>query len=189
VIDEANLYAMSFRNTMLYGSVNTTLIFSFLILTASILLSLLSQLVETEREIRMLRVVGFSPKQFFSLFLSEIGQSLVFSAVISSLVGGFAAKMIVDLLTFNSPIPPSGLSFPMSQLVLSILSLIVVSLLMVVIAIRIIFRKETHKESKKSLPKKADEKRENNTMTTNSYLQLIFVKILLSFQTNNTMRA
>ena len=158
VIDKANLYAKSFRNTMLYGSVNTTLIFSFLILTASILLSLLSQLVETEREIRMLRVVGFSPKQFFSLFLSEVGQSLVFSAIISSLVGGFAAKMIVDLLTFNSPIPPSGLSFPMSQLVLSILSLIVVSLLMVVIAIRIIFRKETHRESKKSPLRKTDEK-------------------------------
>lgn len=158
VIDKANLYAKSFRNTMLYGSVNTTLIFSFLILTASILLSLLSQLVETEREIRMLQVVGFSPKQFFSLFLSEVGQSLVFSAIISSLVGGFAAKMIVDLLTFNSPIPPSELSFPLLQLVLSILSLIAVSLLMVVIEIRIIFRKETHKDSKKSLLKIADEK-------------------------------
>lgn len=158
VIDKANLFAKSFRNTMLYGSVNTTLIFSFLILTASILLSLLSQLVETEREIRMLRVAGFSPKQFFSLFLSEVGLSLVFSVIISSLVGGLAAKMIVDLLTFNSPIPPSELSLPISQLFLSILSLIAVSLLAVVITIRIIFRKEMHKDSKKSLLKRADVK-------------------------------
>jgi len=156
VLEKANLFSQSFRNTMLYGSVNTTVISSFIILVASILLSLLSQLMEAEREIRMLRITGFSPKQFFVLFLSDISQTIIFSILICSLTGGFAAKMIVDLLTFSTPIPPSELSFPLTQLFSLVFALIIVSLLTVAITLRVIFRKEMQKEGRLLAPNIAD---------------------------------
>ncbi|MHA1737248.1 MAG: FtsX-like permease family protein [Candidatus Heimdallarchaeota archaeon] len=142
VEDEHQSLSNDFKNTMLFGSVNTTFLISVIIITASTFLLIVSQLVEYENEINTLRILGFSPKQFFTLFLSEIIPIMFFGILTSTALGSLASKIIMDVLTFKIDIPSFELVFPAGQTIITILSLLGIALITTVITIRVIFRKE-----------------------------------------------
>ncbi|MHA1505071.1 MAG: FtsX-like permease family protein, partial [Candidatus Heimdallarchaeota archaeon] len=142
VEDEHQSLSNDFKNTMLFGSVNTTFLISVIIITASTFLLIVSQLVEYENEINTLRILGFSPKQFFTLFLSEIIPIMFFGILTSTALGSLASKIIMDVLTFKIDIPSFELVFPAGQTIITILSLLGIALITTILTIRIIFRKE-----------------------------------------------
>ncbi|MHA1125940.1 MAG: FtsX-like permease family protein [Candidatus Heimdallarchaeota archaeon] len=142
VEDEHQSLSNDFKNTMLFGSVNTTFLISVIIITASTFLLIVSQLVEYENEIKTLRILGFSPKQFFALFLSEIIPIMFFGILTSAALGSLASTIIMDVLTFKIDIPRYELVFPAGQTIITIVSLLGIALLTTLITIRVIFRKE-----------------------------------------------
>ena len=142
VEDEHQSLSNDFKNTMLYGSVNTTFLISVVIITATIFLMIVSQLVEYENEINILRILGFSPKQFFSLFLSEIIPIMTFGIIMSVALGAFSSKIIMDILTFKLDIPRYELVFPIGQTFTVVFTSLVIALLTTIITVLVIFRKE-----------------------------------------------
>lgn len=156
VEDVINRYSRSFRNTMLYSSLNTTFIFSIIIAVASILLLILIQLVENKREINILRIIGFSPKQFYKLFLTEVFQIMFFCSIIGLFLGILTSTMLMDILTFKTAIPSDELSFPFTQLFIVMFTIMAIALLTTVITVGIIFRKEAYKEKEKEIKSKSN---------------------------------
>ena len=135
-------YTNGFRNRMLFGSLNTSLLASILIIIAILSLMLIIQLEENSLELKILRIFGFKPKQFFSLFLSESLFMVIFSIVVGSLFGSFSSVAILKLLTFKIPIPPNEMIFSGVQISLEIIAIIFVAIITTLITVGVVFRRE-----------------------------------------------
>jgi ABC-type antimicrobial peptide transport system permease subunit len=143
VDDEYTNLTNNFKNIMMYGSANTTFLILVVIIIATTFLMIYSQVIEHEKEMNNLRILGFSPKQFFQLFVAEIIPIIIFGLLTGCLLSLFSAKITVDILTFNIDIPRYELMFPIVQTIIVIASSTVVALLTTVFTIRSIFKKET----------------------------------------------
>jgi ABC-type antimicrobial peptide transport system permease subunit len=138
----------SLRNTMLYGSLNASFISSLIITITAIILMILLQTVENEREIITLKVLGMSPKQLFAMFLTESLSIVVFGAILGAAVGTLAASMFSEILTFETIIPPTEMKFPPLELGSAITILFVTALIAAALTSYAVFRKDTIKAIK-----------------------------------------
>jgi ABC-type antimicrobial peptide transport system permease subunit len=138
----------SLRNTMLYGSLNASFISSLIITVSAIILMILLQTVENEREIITLKVLGMSPRQLFSMFLTESFSIIIFGAIMGGLVGSLAASMFSEILTFETIVPPTGLKFPPLELGSAIAILFVTGIIAAALTSYAVFRKDTIKAIK-----------------------------------------
>jgi len=150
-VDEMNKWiGDSFHNRMLYGSLNTSVLFSMIIIVAVLALMVIIQLVENEKEIRMLKILGFSPKQFFSLFISESMLTVSFTIIFGLGIGSFAAMMLEDVLTIKTVIPESELVFPPLQILLIIFATVFTAIVTTTSTVGVLFRKEGKMKKKVS---------------------------------------
>ncbi|MCE7744641.1 MAG: ABC transporter permease [Candidatus Heimdallarchaeota archaeon] len=138
----------SLRNTMLFGSLNASFISSLIITVSAIILMILLQISENEREIITLKVLGQSPKQLFKMFLTEALSIVVFGAILGALVGILAASMFSEILTFDTIIPPTEMKFPPLELGLAISILFITAIVAAALTSYAVFRKDTIKAIK-----------------------------------------
>ncbi|MHA1306006.1 MAG: FtsX-like permease family protein [Candidatus Heimdallarchaeota archaeon] len=138
----------SMRNTMLYGSLNASFISSMVISVSAIVLMILIQSYENEREVVTLKVLGMSPRQLFNMFLSESMFLVIFGALIGAALGIFSATMFTDILTLDTIIPTSELRFEPLGLSISFVMLFTASIAAAALTSWIIFRKDTIKAIK-----------------------------------------
>jgi len=138
----------SLRNTMLYGSLNASFISSLIITISAIILMILLQITENEREIITLKVLGQSPRQLFNMFLTEALSIVVFGAILGALVGILAANMFSEILTFETVIPPTEMKFPPLELALAISILFITAIIAAALTSYAVFRKDTIKAIK-----------------------------------------
>ncbi|MCK5158793.1 MAG: ABC transporter permease [Candidatus Heimdallarchaeota archaeon] len=138
----------SLRNTMLFGSLNASFISSLIITVSAIILMILLQITENEREIITLKVLGQSPKQLFNMFLTEALSIVIFGAVLGALVGILAASMFSEILTFDTIIPPTEMKFPPLELGLAISILFITAIIAAALTSYAVFRKDTIKAIK-----------------------------------------
>ena len=101
-----------------------------------------SQIVEHEKEINNLRILGFSPKQFFQLFIAEIIPVTFFGLVMGCLLSLVSSKITVDILTFNIELPRYELMFPIIETSIIVLISLIIALLTTIFTVRVIFRRE-----------------------------------------------
>ncbi|MGC9779410.1 MAG: FtsX-like permease family protein [Candidatus Heimdallarchaeota archaeon] len=145
VEDLMGTYEGSLRNTMLYGSLNTAFISSLVITVAAISLMIIIQSIENEMEVVMLKTLGMSPKQLFSMFTTEALSLILFGSIIGFIVAIGSATMFMDILTVDNTLPPVELVFPPVQIILSFSLLFVTSIGAAALTSWIIFRKDTIK--------------------------------------------
>lgn len=148
VEDLKSTFEGSLRNTMLYGSLNSSFISSLIITISAITLMILIQAIEKEREVVTLKVLGMSPKQLFGMFLTESMTLVVFGAITGAILGTFAAYMFTEILTYATIIPPNNLVFKPLQLLLATSILFVTSIISAALTSWIVFRKDTIKAIK-----------------------------------------
>jgi len=148
VVDLTKAQQGSLRNTMLFGSLNATFISSLVITISAIILMILLQVVENEREVVTLKILGMSPKQLFSMFLSEAMAIVIFGAIVGSSIGIFAAVMFKDVLTFSIQIPRSEMVFQPLELTLAVSLLFFTAIFAAALTSYIVFRKDTIKAIK-----------------------------------------
>jgi len=135
----------SLRNTMLYGSLNTSFISSLVIIVAALSLMIIIQSIENEMEVVMLKTLGMSPKQLFSLFTYEALSIVLFGSVLGAAIGIFSAKMFLEILTIDYTLPPVRLIIPQWQFALAFVLLFSIALAAAALTSWIIFRKDTIK--------------------------------------------
>jgi ABC-type antimicrobial peptide transport system permease subunit len=138
----------SLRNTMLFGSLNASFISSVAITVAAVIFMILVQAIENERELVTLKILGMSPRQLFAVFLLESLIVVMFGAILGVATGIFSASMFTEILTYQTEIPPTELSFPIWQLVMASSVLFVAAIFTAAITAFIVFRKDTIKSIK-----------------------------------------
>ncbi|NHJ04788.1 MAG: ABC transporter permease [Candidatus Heimdallarchaeota archaeon] len=148
VVGKTTYFEGSLRNIMLYGSVNSSFISSLIITVTAIILMIVIQSIENEREVVTLKILGISPKQLFSMFLTQAISIVTFGSIIGAGLGTFAASMFTEILTYETLIPRSELSFPIGELAIAFVILYVSSIIAAALTSWIIFRKDTIKAMK-----------------------------------------
>ena len=138
----------SLRNIMLYGSLNTSFISSMIITVAAIALMILIQVLENEMEIAMLKTMGMSPGQLFSLFTTEAATIIIFGSLLGLFIGIFSARMFMEILTIDNIIPPPNLSIPPLQIFFAFGLLFITAISTAAFTSWLIFRKDTIKAIK-----------------------------------------
>ncbi|MHA1306007.1 MAG: ABC transporter permease [Candidatus Heimdallarchaeota archaeon] len=148
VEDLMGAYEGSLRNTMLYGSLNTSFISSLIITVAGISLMIIVQSIENEKEVVMLKTLGTSPNQLFSMFTAEALTVVTFGSLIGLGIGVFAAKMFMEILTLDNVLPPAQLVFAPLQIGLAFLLLFTTAIIAAAFTSWLVFRKDTIKAIK-----------------------------------------
>jgi len=138
----------SLRNIMLYGSLNSSFISSMIVTVAAISLMIIIQVLENEMEIAMLKTMGMSPRQLFSLFTTEAVTIILFGSMLGLSIGIFSARMFLEILTFDNVIPPAGLSVPPLQIFFAFGLLFITAISAAAFTSWLIFRKDTIKAIK-----------------------------------------
>ncbi|MEA2071611.1 MAG: ABC transporter permease [Asgard group archaeon] len=139
----------SLRNTMLFGSLNTSFIASIIVTLSAILLLVLIQAIENEREVVTLKVLGMEPKQLFGMFLTEALSSVIFGSIAGTGIGILGAYMFFEIITFETVIPTHELVFPAFELSIAFVILIITAILSAAGTAWLIFRKDTIKAIKR----------------------------------------
>ncbi|NHJ49778.1 MAG: FtsX-like permease family protein [Asgard group archaeon] len=135
----------SLRNTMLYGSLNTLFLSSIVITLAAISLMIFIQTIENEMELNLLKTIGMSPKQLFSMFTIEALTLVAFGSIFGICVGLFSAKMFLEVLTVDNIIPPERMMFQGGQIVIAFVVLFLAAITAAAVTSWVIFRKDTIK--------------------------------------------
>ncbi|NHJ84908.1 MAG: ABC transporter permease [Asgard group archaeon] len=148
VVDLMGIYDGSLRNTMLYGSLNTSFISSLVITISAISLMILIQSIENEMEVVMLKTLGMSPRQLFTLFTTEAMTLVTFGSIIGFALGLFSARMFMEILTIDTVLPPVEMILPPFQILLGFGLLFFTALGSAALTSWIIFRKDTIKAIK-----------------------------------------
>ncbi|MHA1441877.1 MAG: FtsX-like permease family protein, partial [Candidatus Heimdallarchaeota archaeon] len=148
VEDLMGAYDGSLRNTMLYGSLNTSFISSIIITVAGISLMIIIQSIENEKEVVMLKTLGTSPKQLFSMFTAEALIVVTFGSLIGLGIGVFAAKMFLEILTLDNVLPPAKLVFAPLEVSLAFILLFFTAIVAAAFTSWLVFRKDTIKAIK-----------------------------------------
>lgn len=148
VMDLMGSFEGSMRNTMLYGSLNASFISSMIITVSAIVLMILIQSYENEREVVTLKVLGMSPRQLFGMFLSESLSLVIFGSIIGASLGVFSAAMFTEILTLDTIIPPTELQAEALGLSISFVLLFATAIAAAAITSWVIFRKDTIKAIK-----------------------------------------
>ena len=138
----------SLRNIMLYGSLNTSFISSMIVTVAAISLMILIQVLENEMEIALLKTMGMSPRQLFSLFTTEAVTIILFGSFLGLSIGIFSARMFMEILTIDNVIPPANLSVPPLQIFFAFGLLFLTAISSAAFTSWLIFRKDTIKAIK-----------------------------------------
>jgi ABC-type antimicrobial peptide transport system permease subunit len=138
----------SLRNIMLYGSLNTSFISSMIVTIAAISLMILIQVLENEMEVAMLKTMGMSPRQLFSLFTTEAATIIAFGSILGLGIGIFSARMFMEILTIDNVLPPVRLSVPPLQIFFAFGLLFFTALSSAAFTSWLIFRKDTIKAIK-----------------------------------------
>ena len=138
----------SLRNIMLYGSLNTSFISSMIVTIAAISLMILIQVLENEMEVAMLKTMGMSPRQLFSLFTTEAATIILFGSILGLGIGIFSARMFMEILTIDNILPPVTLSVPPLQIFFAFGLLFFTAIVSAAFTSWLIFRKDTIKAIK-----------------------------------------
>jgi ABC-type antimicrobial peptide transport system permease subunit len=148
VVDIMGSFEGSMRNTMMYGSLNASFISSMIITVSAIVLMILIQSYENEREVVTLKVLGMSPRQLFGMFLSESLSLVIFGSILGASLGIFSAAMFTEILTIDTIIPPTELRFQPVGLSSAFMILFGTAIAAAALTSWIIFRKDTIKAIK-----------------------------------------
>jgi len=145
---KTNTFEGSLRNIMLYGSVNASFISSLVITVTAIILMIVIQSIENEREVVTLKILGISPKQLFSMFLTQSISIVSFGSIIGAGLGILSASMFTEILTYDVLIPRSEISFPIVELAIAFVILYIAAIIAAALTSWLIFRKDTIKAIK-----------------------------------------
>ena len=148
VDDLTEVYDGSLRNTMLFGSVNSSFISSVVITVSAIIMMIVIQSIENEREVVTLKILGMSPRQLFLMFLSEASSLVIFGSIIGAGLGVASAYMFTEIMTFETQIPVNELTLPGFELALAFVILFISAIASAAVTARVIFRKDTIKAIK-----------------------------------------
>ena len=102
-------------------------------------------MIKNEMEVVMLKTLGMSPKQLFSMFTTEALSLIIFGSIIGFAVAVGSASMFMDILTVDNILPPVELVFPPAQIILAFILLFATSIGAAALTSWIIFRKDTIK--------------------------------------------
>lgn len=130
------------KATVLFGSLNSSFIISLLLSSVTLILLMLIQGVEREKELAVLKSVGISPRQLFMFFLTEALIILVFALIIGTALGVGTSVMIMKILRIGSVLPPHEMIFPISKIIWTSLTIFIVGSVSTTIPIIINSRKK-----------------------------------------------
>jgi len=121
---------------------------SIIITVAGISLMIIIQSIENEKEVVMLKTLGTSPKQLFSMFTAEALIVVTFGSLIGLGIGVFAAKMFLEILTLDNVLPPAKLVFAPLEVSLAFILLFFTAIVAAAFTSWLVFRKDTIKAIK-----------------------------------------
>jgi putative ABC transport system permease protein len=133
------------RNTILYGSLNTLFISSMVVIIAAISLLIFIQSIENDMEVNLLKTMGMSPRQLFSLFTIEAVALISFGSIVGLVVGLFSSRMFIRILTIDIIVPPERLILQPGQMIMVFGMLFIAAISAAALTSWIIFRKDTIK--------------------------------------------
>ncbi|MEA2071918.1 MAG: FtsX-like permease family protein [Asgard group archaeon] len=133
----------SLKATVLFGSLNTSFIISMLISSATIVLMMVIQAIEREKEIAIMKSMGISPLQLFNFFITEAFIILFFTMVLGVILGVITSNMIMRILRINTILPPHEMVYPIARVAWTTFVIFGVGLLSSIIPIIINTRRET----------------------------------------------
>ena len=109
---------------------------------------ILIQVLENEREVVTLKVLGMSPGQLFRMFLTEAMTVIFFGAILGTGIGILTAYMFTEILTYETIIPPTEMIFPPFEIIVSFTALFATGFIAAAATSYIVFRKDTIKAIK-----------------------------------------
>ncbi|NHJ32871.1 MAG: ABC transporter permease [Asgard group archaeon] len=142
-IDEMTLISEgTLKATVLFGALNSSFIISLLISSATLIVMMIVQGIEREKEIAVMKSFGVNPRQLFNFFISEAIIVLLFTLVVGVGLGFGISVLLMQVLRIGSEIPDHEMVFPLLKVLWTTLIVFGVSLLSTIIPIIINTRKK-----------------------------------------------
>ncbi|MBD3189875.1 MAG: FtsX-like permease family protein [Candidatus Heimdallarchaeota archaeon] len=130
------------KATVLFGSLNSSFIMSLVISSATLIMLMLIQAMEREKELAVLKSMGISPRQLFMFFLTEALIILGFALLVGIALGFGTSTMLMKILRIGSIIPPHEMIFPITKIIWTTLAIFIAGLVSTIIPIIINSRKK-----------------------------------------------
>ncbi|MHA1220510.1 MAG: ABC transporter permease, partial [Candidatus Heimdallarchaeota archaeon] len=130
------------KATVLYGALNSSLIMSVLISSATLITMMIVQGLEREKEIALLKSLGINSRQLFSFFISEALIILIFTMILGMALGFVASIMIMKILRIEAVLPDHEMIYPWARIIWTTLAIFVSGLVSTIIPIIINTRKK-----------------------------------------------
>lgn len=112
------LKAGSARSSILYASINSTLIMAFTINAIILALFASIQLIDKSRELATMKAIGISIKQLIRFYLS-IYLGLLLYSVLAGIFGGIiTSNVLMGVLSITRDIPPYFMVYPIGQILI-----------------------------------------------------------------------
>lgn len=132
----------SLKATVLFGALNTSFIISLFISSATLIIMMIVQGIEREKEIAVMKSFGIKPRQLFNFFISEAIIILIFTMIIGIGLGLGTSVMIMKVLRIGSLIPEHEMIFPIVKIIWTALAIFGAGLVSTIIPIIINSRKK-----------------------------------------------
>ncbi|MHA1854181.1 MAG: FtsX-like permease family protein, partial [Candidatus Heimdallarchaeaceae archaeon] len=102
----------SARSSILYASINSTLIMAFAINTIILALFASVQLIDKSRELATMKAIGISLRQMIVFYLSIYIGLVVYSVLAGIISGVITSNMLMGVLSITRSIPPYFMIYP-----------------------------------------------------------------------------
>ncbi|MBN1331154.1 MAG: FtsX-like permease family protein [Candidatus Heimdallarchaeota archaeon] len=130
------------KSTVLFGALNSSLIISILISSATLITMMIVQGMEREKEIALLKSFGINGRQLFSFFISEAIIILLFTMILGIGLGFGSSVMLMKILRIEVVLPTHEMVYPTIKIVWTTLAIFASGLLSTIIPIIINTRKK-----------------------------------------------
>jgi len=132
----------SLKATVLFGALNSSIIVSILISSATLIVMMFVQGVEREKEIALLKAFGIKRGQLFVFFITEAIIILIFTMILGGALGFSASAMIMKILRIEVVIPKHEMVFPVGKILWTTFAIFLSGLVSTIIPILINTRKK-----------------------------------------------
>ncbi|NHJ85848.1 MAG: FtsX-like permease family protein [Asgard group archaeon] len=130
------------KATVLYGALNSSLIMSLLISSATLITMMIVQGIEREKEIAILKSFGINGRQLFTFFITEAIIILLFTMVLGIALGFGTSIMLMKILRIEVVLPTHEMVYPTMKIIWTTLAIFVSGLISTIIPIIINTRKK-----------------------------------------------
>ncbi|MHA1630699.1 MAG: FtsX-like permease family protein [Candidatus Heimdallarchaeota archaeon] len=132
----------SLKATVLFGALNSSVIVSILISSATLIVMMFVQGLEREKEIALLKAFGIKQGQLFIFFITEAIIILIFTMLLGGALGFAASAMIMKILRIEVVVPIHEMVFPAGKILWTTFAIFFSGLISTIIPILI----NTHKK-------------------------------------------